>query len=193
MQVLLKAIVNHRFGVLTLTGVFVLAILVIVLTAARWADAFSLVVRAADFQGPLRRVADVSIIGAAERLARVPTPHGSVRARVYSPLSQTPQHTAMLVSGLHPAGIDEPRLMTFVRELAKTGVTVLTPDIPGLAEFEITSKLTDSIEHVAVWLATDSQLAPAGRVGLIGISTAFRSALAEPGSAAADSADRPPL
>jgi dienelactone hydrolase len=160
----------YRFGVATLIGVLVLAMAVIGLTATGYVDAFSLVVRAADFQGALRRVADGTVVDATERLARVPMVRGSVRARIYAPVSGAPRHTALLVSGLHPAGIDEPRLMKFARELARTGVTVVTPDIPGLSEFEISTKLTNSIEHAAIWLAKDSQLAPTGRVGLIGIS-----------------------
>jgi hypothetical protein len=71
---------------------------------------------------------------------------------------------------MHPVGIGEPRLMAFARELAKSRVTVVTPDIPGLAQCAITPTLTDDIERVAVWLALRSELAPAGRIGLIGIS-----------------------
>jgi hypothetical protein len=39
----------------------------------------------------------------------------------------------LLVAGLHPAGIDEPRLMALSRELAKSKVTVVTPEIPELS------------------------------------------------------------
>jgi fermentation-respiration switch protein FrsA (DUF1100 family) len=49
-------------------------------------------------------------------------------------------------------------------------VAVVTPDIPALSNFAITPLLTDRIEHVALWLATESGLEPTGRIGLMGIS-----------------------
>jgi dienelactone hydrolase len=76
----------------------------------------------------------------------------------------------LLVSGLHPAGIDEPRLTALARRLAEANVTVVTPDIPELSRFEVTPAATDHIEAAARWLATDSGLAPSGRIGLMGIS-----------------------
>jgi dienelactone hydrolase len=95
--------------------------------------------------------------------------NGFVGARLYAPERMSRQ-TVLLVSGLQPAGIDEPRLMAFARELAKTGVTVVTPDIPGLARFEITPSLTESIEGAALWLISESGLTLTGQIGLIGIS-----------------------
>jgi hypothetical protein len=44
------------------------------------------------------------------------------------------------------------------------------PDIPELSRFEITPTLTDRIEAVALWVATESGVAPTGRIGLIGVS-----------------------
>jgi dienelactone hydrolase len=160
---------SHRFRILTLVGLVILAFLLSDLNAKPHVHAFSLFVRAADLQGSLRRVADLSTVPISERLVLVQVPDGSVRARIYAPL-RTSRQTVLLVSGLHPAGIDEPRLIAFARELAKTHVTVVTPDIPGLTQFAITPSLTDFIERAAVWLATDSGLAPTGRIGLIGVS-----------------------
>jgi dienelactone hydrolase len=88
---------------------------------------------------------------------------------VYAPRG-TARQTVMLVSGLHPAGIDEPRLVALARNLAETNVTVVTPDIPELSRFEITPILTDRIEQAAAWLAAERSLAPAGRIGLMGVS-----------------------
>jgi fermentation-respiration switch protein FrsA (DUF1100 family) len=126
-------------------------------------------VRAAELEGPLRRVAELGTAHHVERVANVLVRDGSMRVRIYAPARPSRQ-TVLLVSGLHPAGIDEPRLMAFARELAKTRITVVTPDMPGLTQFVITSVLTNAIEQVAHWLATGSGLAPAGRIGLIGIS-----------------------
>lgn len=104
-----------------------------------------------------------------ERLAQLRLQQDQVTARVYTPARRSRQ-TVLLVSGLHPAGIDEPRLVAFARELARTRVTVVTPDIPELTRLEITQGLTDQIEQAAVSVATDVSLAPTGRIGLMGIS-----------------------
>ncbi|MDO8794879.1 MAG: hypothetical protein Q7J25_09690 [Vicinamibacterales bacterium] len=129
----------------------------------------SLVVRAANLHGLARRAADLYTVAETERLVRVPVAHTSIRARVYAP-SRTSRQTVLLVSGVHPAGIDEPRLMALARELARTNVTVVTPEIPELGQFDITPALTDRIEEAAVWLAAESGMAPTGRIGLMGVS-----------------------
>lgn len=129
----------------------------------------SFVVRAADMQGTLRRFANIDTMRERERLIDVPTTRGPVRTRLYEP-DRRAHRTALLVSGLHPSGIDEPRLMRLARNLAEDGVLVATPDIPELSRFEITPAITDDIEQTALWLATKSGLAPDGRIGMMGIS-----------------------
>src|SRR5205809_931240 len=79
-----------------------------------------------------------------------------------------PAHPAWFA--LHPSGSDEPRLVRLARQLSASGVTVVTPDIPELSQFEITPAITDAIEQSAGWLASDSGLAPDHHVGMIGIS-----------------------
>jgi dienelactone hydrolase len=92
-----------------------------------------------------------------------------MHGRAYVPIG-TARQTVLLVSGLHPAGIDEPRLTRLARTLAEANVTVVTPDIPELSRFEVTPAVTDHIEDAALWLTTASGLAPTGRIGLMGIS-----------------------
>jgi len=130
---------------------------------------WTLVFRAANGQGVLRRLADLDTVPIRERLIAIPVRDASLRARVYAP-SGAARQTVLLVSGLHPAGIDEPRLVDLARKLAQAGVLVVTPDIPELSRFEITPRLTDHIEDAATWLANTPQLAPSGRIGLMGIS-----------------------
>jgi len=90
---------------------------------------------------------------------------------VYVPAGQgRARQTVLLVSGLHPAGIDEPRLIHLSRTLAESNVLVVTPDIPELSRFDITTHVTDRIEAAAVWLAVESGFAPDGRIGLMGVS-----------------------
>src|SRR3989442_1512820 len=86
------------------------------------------------------------------------------------PNGQTPPRGALLVSGLHPSGIEEPRLMRLARQLAADHLVVVTPDIPELSRFEITPAITDTIERTAGWLASESGLAPDRTVALMGIS-----------------------
>jgi dienelactone hydrolase len=150
-------------------AVTALLLVLIGLSAKPYLEALSFVVRGAGLQGSLQRAAALTVVPITERLAAVAVPDGSIRVRIFTP-EQTPRHTLLLISGLHPAGIEEPRLIAFARELAKSGLTVVTPDIPGLSDFAVTTGLTDSIERAAKWLAAESGLAPGGRIGLMGIS-----------------------
>jgi dienelactone hydrolase len=148
----------------------VIALLLAGIAARPYARGLSLIVRAANLHGLVRRAADLVTVAETERLVRVPVAHSAwIRGRVYTP-SRESRQTVLLVSGLHPAGIDEPRLMALARELAETNVTVVTPEIAELRQFDITAALTDRIEEAALWLATQSGLAPSGRIGLMGIS-----------------------
>ncbi len=130
----------------------------------------SFVIRAADMHGALRRFADLDAEPEREREITIATAHRETRARVYEPPSRTPRRTALLVSGLHPAGIDEPRLKRLARELAGDDLRIVTPDIPELSRFEITPAITDTIEDLAGWLAVRPEYAPDGRIGMMGIS-----------------------
>lgn len=132
----------------------------------------SFVIRAADIHGLVRRAAAIGTHGETERLIDIPTKRGTLRGRWYEPDSG-PRRTALLVSGVHPAGIDEPRLVALARELAASGVGIVTPDIPELSKFSITPVITDAIEDIARWLSTTPtgpHISQDGRVGLMGIS-----------------------
>jgi dienelactone hydrolase len=130
----------------------------------------SFVVRAADLQGLVRNAAAIGTRGVTEHAIDIPTQSGSIHGRMYSP-DRAPRRVTLLVSGLHPAGIDEPRLVRLARQLAASGMAVVTPDIPGLSIFEIAPRLTDSIEATARWMTTmPSVTAGDGRIGMMGIS-----------------------
>jgi len=140
-----------------------------VLAVYPYADGLSFVIRAADMQGPLRRAADAGLAPVRESVIGIPVgPGRSLRARVFrAPRSR---RAVLVVAGLNPAGIDEPRLVDLARQLSASRLTVVTPEIPELARFEIAPALTDDIERSAAWLASRTDLAPDGRVGMIGIS-----------------------
>jgi dienelactone hydrolase len=138
------------------------------LIARPYLHGLSFVIRAADMQGTARRVADLDTTPVLERDVTVPVGHTAMRARVYEPRHS--KRTTLLVSGLHVSGIDEPRLVRLARHLAENSITVVTPDIPELSQFEIAPSLTDTIEQTAAWLAGDSGLAPDRTIGMMGIS-----------------------
>src|SRR3954462_9838922 len=69
----------------------------------------SFVIRAAEMQGAARRAADYDTVRVSTREISIPTRRGPMRARLYEPAGG---HTraALLTSGLHASGIEEPRL-----------------------------------------------------------------------------------
>ena len=53
---------------------------------------------------------------------------------------------------------------------AASGVAVVVPDIEDLRQFTISPAITDDIEQSGSWLAAQTEFAPDGRIGLLGIS-----------------------
>ncbi|MBP6715862.1 MAG: hypothetical protein KA205_03305 [Acidobacteria bacterium] len=110
----------------------------------------------------------------------VPTRHGLVHARLYVPATPTGQ-TVALFPGVHGGGVDEPRMAGLSRKLAMSGLTVLSAPLPELRAYTIRPRSTDDIEDIAVWLAAQRDLAPTGRIGLVGVSFAGGLALVAAG------------
>lgn len=129
----------------------------------------SFVVRAAGIGGWLDEAARVMTVRTIESAETVPTRYGPIRARLYRPVA-TPSRTALLVSGAHPGGIDEPRLRGLAREVAATGWAIVTPELSDLVAYRITPRSTDMIEDAGVWLSGRRDLAPDGQIGLMGVS-----------------------
>jgi len=140
----------------------------LIFMARPYVHGLTFVIRVAEMQGAARRIADLDTMRGQERDITIPTARGPMRARVYEPRSQ--HRAALLTSGLHPSGIDEPRLVRLARQLSAAGVTIVTPDVPELSRFEITPEITNAIERAAGWLALESGLALNRPVGLMGIS-----------------------
>src|SRR5690242_14207923 len=145
------------------------ALAVLVVLARPFLLGLSFVVRAADLRGVARRAADLEAQPWSEREATAQSARGSIHGRIYEP-ARTINRAVVLTSGLHPAGIDEPRLVGLARQLAASGLAVFTPDIPELSQFEITPAITDRIEDSAVWLASHTAPRRGHQVGLVGIS-----------------------
>jgi dienelactone hydrolase len=144
----------------------------LVYAAAPYVRAASLFVRAAHPGGRIERFADAHARAVAV-LPRhtVPTRHGDVVAQFYRPDGGF-SRTVLLLPGIHSMGIDEPRLTALAKDLAGSGVMVMTMALPDLQRYQITPQSTDVIEDAVSWMSRRSDLAPDGRIGLIGISFA---------------------
>jgi dienelactone hydrolase len=128
----------------------------------------------------LRRLAPVDGHAVGTRDVDIPTRHGSLRARVYATTPASPT-TVLVVPGVHAGGVDEPRQARFSRQFAATGVTVVVAPLPDLREFRLTATSTDQIEDAVQWLTATPSLAPAGAIGLVGVSFAGGLAVAAAG------------
>ena len=126
-------------------------------------EAAAFVVRAAGMTGVARRAAALEA-DAVDRSGGHDRWRGGAAARPHLHARGVTGRPILLVPGVHAAGIDEPRLIDFARELAATGPSVVTAELPDLTHYQITPRTTDMIEDAAVWLATQAGAAmPATR------------------------------
>jgi len=154
-----------------------LSLLLIALIAAIvWGPSYfrglSLVVRAADLDGWLKTVAASGASAyRTDAPATIETRHGAVPMRVYRPAGRVTR-TTLLTPGVHAMGIDEPRLKGLAADLAESGIAVVTIALPDLMRYRFTPEAVDQIEDAAAWIAARPDLAPDGKIGLMGISFA---------------------
>lgn len=112
---------------------------------------YALLTRFADpgASGPLLRFEthDVTTEGIA-----ISTPSGLLRARLFLPVGVAHPQGMVAVHGIHHLGMDEPRLMSFARAVAGTGLAVLTPQIDALADYHVDAASIADIGDSAAWL-----------------------------------------
>jgi len=149
--------------------VLILAAALVVFNSYLRAAAF--VIQAAGMQGAARTAASLETGRFTERALVIPWRGGQLRARLYRPIGAS-DRTMLLVPGVHASGVDEPRLVQFARDLASVRHTVLTAELTDLTQYRITPRTTDMIEDAAWWLSGEHELAPDGRIGMMGISFA---------------------
>jgi dienelactone hydrolase len=140
--------------------------------ARPYVDGAAFVVQAAGMQGSVRTIAhwDSQPVTIGEAFA-IPWRGGELRARAYRPAQWRGARGLVLVPGVHAAGIDEPRLVGFARDLAASGHPVVTVELPDLARYRISPRTTDMIEDAAVWaLGRSEYRGRDGRIGMMGIS-----------------------
>jgi len=159
----------RRLGRVVVSFVVVAALVVL---ARPYVSAMSFIIRATSLGGVAERAADAIANGVSvEPIGSIPTRYGSVRSRFYRP-SRGVSRVALLVPGIHAAGIDEVRLTGLAYEVAATGVGVITMALPDLTEYRITPQATDVIEDGVTFLSRQRQYAPDGTIGIVGISFA---------------------
>lgn len=96
---------------------------------------------------------------------------GAFRARLYRPRDGSRGRGLVLAHGVHYLGIDEPRLVTFAQELARTGVIVLTPELASLTDYRVQASSVEEIRASVVHLSASPWVRD-GRVGVMGASFA---------------------
>ena len=160
---------SRRWRVL---GAVVLITAVVVSIAVPYVRAASLFVRVAHLGGRVEAFAtDHANAVTVMTPHTVPTRNGDVPAQFYRPEGNF-SRSVLLIPGIHSMGIKEPRLTALANDLAGSGVMVMTLALPDLQHYQLTIKSTDVIEDAVRWMAERRDLAPDGRVGVIGISFA---------------------
>lgn len=140
--------------------------------ALPYARALSLIVRGAHLGGAIESFATRQAYRVTKRpVHRVPTRAGDVAAQFYVP-DRAIGYPVLVIPGIHSSGIEEARLTALSTELAGSGLVVMTMALPDLQAYRITPEATDTIEDAVAWLATQREVAPDGRIGLVGISFA---------------------
>jgi dienelactone hydrolase len=140
--------------------------------AAPYVRATSFIVRAAKLGGRTEAFArDHSYAVTRAPRHMVPTRYGEVAAQLYTPDTHI-RRTILLIPGIHSMGIEEPRLTALAQDLAATGLQVMAMALPDLQRYRITPHATDVIEDAVTWMTGRPDLAPDGRVGIVGVSFA---------------------
>lgn len=113
----------------------------------------------------------VTVEGVSERETQL----AGARARVFERAEGGPP--VLLVHGVHPGGIDEPRLQRFARLLAEAGFTVATPELTPLRELRFDASSVETLTRCADAWADEHGVQSVGVVGIsVGGGLALRAA-----------------
>ncbi len=91
---------------------------------------------------------------------------GSIPARLYMPSDIRSAPGIMVVHGMHDLGINEPRLVSFARSLAASGFFVMTPQVPGIADYRVEAESADVIGTAARSFAQELHTPAVGMLAL---------------------------
>jgi pimeloyl-ACP methyl ester carboxylesterase len=93
-----------------------------------------------------------------------------IRARLYLPAAKPNAPTLIVFHGVHHLGIDEPRLVSFARAMASCGIRVVTPELPGIKDYQVNPDSVRAIGESAKWFATHSETGVSTPVGVLALS-----------------------
>ncbi len=144
----------------------------VVLLGGPWVRAHlratSLLLRTMGSHGRLASLYDEPIV---EENLLLRTRWGTFRARIYRPRAGGVHHGFVLAHGVHFMGIDEPRLIPFARNLARSGLVVMTPELAALADYRIHASTVDEL-RVAIRTLDETPGVERGGVSVMGLSFA---------------------
>ncbi len=90
----------------------------------------------------------------------------TIPARIYLPRGVGSAPGIVVVHGMHELGINEPRLVNFARSLAASGFFVMTPQVPGIADYRVQAESADLIGTAAQSFAQQLQVPKVGVLAL---------------------------
>ncbi len=90
-----------------------------------------------------------------------------VRVHIYSPRGIGFAPGIVIVHGMHRLGIDDPRLVNSARAVASSGFFVMTPLVPGIADYRVERESADLIGTAAQSFAQELNVP---KVGILAIS-----------------------
>ena len=87
-------------------------------------------------------------------------------ARLYLPRGVDSAPGIVVVHGMHELGINGPRLVSFARSLAAGGFFVMTPQVPGIADYRVEAESADLIGTATQNFAHQLQVPKVGVLAL---------------------------
>ena len=90
----------------------------------------------------------------------------AIPARIYLPHGVGSASGIVVVHGMHELGINEARLVNFARALASSGFFVMTPQVPGIADYRVQGESVDLIGIAAQSFAQRLQVQKVGMLAL---------------------------
>ena len=89
-----------------------------------------------------------------------------IPARIYLPRGVDSAPGIVVIHGMHELGINEPRLVNFARSLAAGGFFVMTPQVPGIADYRVEAESAHLIGAAAQNFAHQLQVPKVGMLAL---------------------------
>ncbi len=90
----------------------------------------------------------------------------AIPARIYLPRDVASAPGIVVVHGMHELGVNEPRLVNFARALAASGFFVMTPEVPGIADYRVEAESADLIGTAAQKFAQQLEVPKVGVLAL---------------------------